>query len=552
MDAATCKRGSREVVGLVGIVGSTCDIHRSENGQSKGARRRTITRMDTPPRPDDDARYRALCSHDARFDGRLFVGVTSTGIYCRPVCRVRTPRRENCRFFDHAAQAEQAGFRPCLRCRPELAPLQRHWSHEDASAILAQQAARWLDDPAHWSDDGDAAPTMERRSARLGVSTRHLRRVFDTHLGVSPLQYLLTRKLLTAKQLLADTGLPIAQVAQSSGFASLRRFNAAVAEHYGLNPSQMRRRTAADRSLDHPLRPVALTWRPPYDAAAILRFLGDRHLPGIECVDSGPALTLQRTVRLPHAGRVHTGWFTARLEPEADRLWLGVSDGLHPALPALIWRVRALFDLDADPQAINALLHADFPAGDGLRVPGALEGFELAVRAVLGQQITVAAARTLAGRLADHLGEPIATGHPQLTRLFPDADAIARVDPQVLGELGIVRQRQAALQALARAVLAGTLDLDSHADPKHTIQALVALPGIGPWTAQYIAMRALRWPDAWPVGDVALTHALGLPDHRSAAAHRAAQQRSLRWQPWRSYAVIRAWSGAHVAQETSE
>ncbi|MGI9217694.1 MAG: Ada metal-binding domain-containing protein [Hydrogenophaga sp.] len=506
--------------------------------------------MDTSPRHDDDARYRALCSHDARFDGRLFVGVTSTGIYCRPVCRVRTPRRENCRFFDHAAQAEQAGFRPCLRCRPELAPLQRHWSTEDASAILAQQATRWLDDPAHWSDEGDATPAMERLSARLGVSSRHLRRVFEAQLGVSPLQYLLTRKLLTAKQLLADTSLPIAQVAQSSGFASLRRFNAAVAEHYGLNPSQMRRRAEPDR--DRTLRPVAMTWCPPYDASAMLRFLGDRHLPGVECVDSGPALTLVRTVRLQHAGRIHTGWFTARLEPDAHRLCLSVSDGLHLALPALIWRVRALFDLDADPHAINALLHADFPAGDGLRVPGALDGFELAVRAVLGQQISVAAARTLAARLAERLGEPIETGHPQLTRLFPDAEALASVEPQVLGELGIVRQRQAALQALARAVLTGMVDLDAGADTERTLQTLVALPGIGPWTAQYIAMRALRWPDAWPVGDVALTQALGLPDHRSAAAHRTAQQRSQHWRPWRSYAVIRAWSGAHIPQESSK
>jgi AraC family transcriptional regulator of adaptative response / DNA-3-methyladenine glycosylase II len=508
--------------------------------------------MDTPPRPDDEALYRALCSHDARFDGRLFVGVTSTGIYCRPVCRVRTPRRENCRFFDHAAQAEQAGFRPCLRCRPELAPLQRHWSTEDAAAILAQQATRWLDNPAHWFSDADPAPAMERLSARLGVSARHLRRVFEAQLGVPPLQYLLTRKLLTAKQLLADTRLPIPQVAQSSGFASLRRFNAAVAEHYGLNPSQMRRQPETDRTGDHSRRPVALTWRPPYDAAAMLRFLGDRQLPGIECVDCGPALTLQRTVQLAHAGRVHAGWFTARLEPDTHRLWLNVSDSLHPALPALIWRVRALFDLDADPQAINALLHADFPAGDGLRVPGAIDGFELAVRAVLGQQISVAAARTLAARLTERLGEPIATGHPQLTRLFPSAETIVHVEAQVLGELGIVRQRQAALQALARATLDGTLDLSAGADPERCTSALIALPGIGPWTAQYIAMRALRWPDAWPLGDVALTQDLGLSDHRSASAHRAAQQRSQRWRPWRSYAVIRAWSGAHVAEETSE
>ena len=240
-----------------------------------------------------------------------------------------------------------------------------------------------------------------------------------------------------------------------------------------------------------------------------------------------------------------------RIEPDRQRLLLHASDDLQPALPALIWRVRALFDLDADPDPINATLHADFPAGDGLRLPGAMDGFELAVRAVLGQQITVAAARTLATRLVQRLGQPLDTGHPSLTRLFPDAQAIAQVDPSVLGELGIVRQRQAALQAIARAVLEGSLDLASGADPERCAQALLALPGIGPWTAQYIAMRALRWPDAWPVGDVALTQALGLPAHRSAAAHRQAEQAAERWRPWRSYAVIRAWAGAHAPQETS-
>ncbi|MCU0927018.1 MAG: helix-turn-helix domain-containing protein [Hydrogenophaga sp.] len=502
---------------------------------------------------DEDARYRALCSHDARFDGRFFVGVTSTGIYCRPVCRVRTPRRENCRFFDHAALAEQAGFRPCLRCRPELAPMQRHWSTEDASAILAQQATRLLDDPQCWSGDAAEGAALPRLAAHMGVSERHLRRVFEAQIGVSPLQYLLTRKLLTAKQLLTDTRLPVTQIAASSGFASQRRFNAAFASHYGMSPTQMRGHQGAPPLTTERRHRVTLTWRPPFDAAALLGFLAERQLPGVEQVTTGSATALHRTVRLTVAGQVHTGWLSARFEPEQHRLQLSVSEGLHAVLPAVIWRVRALFDLDADPAAINAVLHTDFPTADGLRVPGAFDGFELAVRAILGQQITVAAARTLAARLSERLGETITTDDPTLNRLFPAPEILARIDASVLGELGIVRQRQQALQSLARAVLEGQLDLSAHADVARATQALVALPGIGPWTAQYIAMRALRWPDAWPVGDVALTKALGLPQHRGVTAQREAERLSGAWRPWRSYAVIRTWAGLHAsAQPTKE
>jgi AraC family transcriptional regulator of adaptative response / DNA-3-methyladenine glycosylase II len=492
-----------------------------------------------------DACYRAMCSHDARFDGQFFTAVTSTGIYCRPVCRVRAPKRANCRFFEHAAQAEQAGFRPCLRCRPELAPLERHWSTEDASTILTQQATRWLDDPQAWSGDSESGPTIARLANRMGVSDRHLRRVFDSRLGLSPVQYLLTRKLLAAKQLLADTTLPITQVALSSGFGSQRRFNAAFAEHYGLNPTEMRRQPQRSGRPGHGgTQPIALAWRPPLDCVALLRFFAQRQIAGVESVDAGPALSLQRTLRLSAGGAPYQGWISIQLDPKAHRALLQVSDALQGALPAVIWRVRALLDLDADPGAINAALNASFPDGDGLRVPGCVEGFELAVRAILGQQITVAAARTLAQRLAERLGEPIQTPWPALHRLFPTASAIANASPNCLGELGIVRQRQVALQALAQAVQQGTLVLDSHADPQATVLALQALPGIGPWTAQYIAMRALRWPDAWLVGDVALTKALGLADHRGRPAQKAAEHLSQAWRPWRSYAVMRAWAAA--------
>jgi AraC family transcriptional regulator of adaptative response / DNA-3-methyladenine glycosylase II len=498
--------------------------------------------MDTPTALDDDARYLALCTRDARFDGRFFTGVTSTGIYCRPVCSVRTPRRANCRFFDGAAQAERAGFRPCLRCRPELAPQARTWSTQDATELLVQHATRLLDDPAQWP--GDDGPAMQRLAARLGVSDRHLRRVFEARLGVSPLQVLHTRRLLAAKQLLTDTALPVTAVAQASGFASLRRFNAALRERYGLNPMALRRSGASVGGS----RAIALGWRPPLDVPALLRFLAERLLPGVDAVDLDQ-LRYWRTLRLQGADGPHTGWFGLQFEPARHRVWLHASDGLLSALPALIWRVRALCDLDADPLAIDAVLGTDFPGGAGLRVPGAIDGFELAVRAVLGQQVTVAAARTLAARLVARFGESIATPDAALTRLFPTPQALAAADPSALGELGIVRQRQGAIQALARAVAAGELELGPHADPTRTVQALQALPGIGAWTAQYIAMRALRWPDAWPAGDMALHHALGLqgsPRERALACEHRAQA----WRPWRSYAVLRAWAGLHQASES--
>lgn len=495
--------------------------------------------MNRPDRIDDDACYRALCSHDARFDGQFFTAVTSTGIYCRPVCRVRTPRRENCRFFEHAAQAEHAGFRPCLRCRPELAPMDRHWSTEDASAILLQQATLWLDDPQHWRDaEGNMG---ERLAARLGVSDRHLRRVFEDRLGVSPLQYLLTRKLLTAKQLLADTDLPITQIALASGFASVRRFNAAFLDHYRLNPTQLRRETSQRESGQGTA--VRLGYRPPYDVAATLAFFRQRLIEGVAFVDD--RLRLGQTLRMDIGERSHRGWLLAEFDEARCQLMLRVSDELREVLPQVIHRLRAALDLDADPSAINAVLQGAFPAGNGLRVPGALDGFELAVRAVLGQQITVAAARTLAQRLVNRFGEPIDTPFAELTRLFPAPEVLAQAGGDALGELGIVKQRQAAIVALARGVAEHGLVLNGSADVPDTITALKALPGIGDWTAQYIAMRALRWPDAFPAGDVALHKALGVQDHKHPG--REAEAVSQAWKPWRSYAVIRAWSAGHVS-----
>ena len=528
-----------------------------------------------------DACYLALKARDARFDGRFFIGVTSTHIYCRPVCKVRIPKRENCRFFDLAAQAEGAGFRPCLRCRPELAPQSAQhalpgstWSVQDASALLALEAARLLDDPERWTsiatDTHKAnggpliqASAVEQLSQRLGVSSRHVRRIFEAHLGVSPLQYLQTRRLLTAKQLLTDTALPVTQIAHASGFASLRRFNAAFMAHYRLNPTALRKQSLAPiRPIQptspmkpmksalanphaHPGTRVRLGYRPPYDVPAMLAFWTKRRIDAIENVaDDGHASSITRTIGLRSSGKTHAGWLRAEFDEPNSQVVLHVSDSLLDILPLVIRRVRNWLDLDADPAAIHATLGGRFPEGAGLRVPGCLDGFELAVRAVLGQQITVAAARTLAQRMVDTLGEPIDTPFDGLTRLFPTVEVLAQASGDSLGRLGIVRQRQAAIVAIAQAVVEGRISLHAGADVPATMAALKALPGIGDWTAHYIAMRALRWPDAFPAGDIALHKALGLdkPTWGTPRAAKALELMSQDWKPWRSYAVLRAWA----------
>ena len=505
------------------------------------------TPSDNAPLPADAGRYLALQARDARFDGRFFTGVTSTGIYCRPVCKVRTPKESHCRFFALASQAEAAGFRPCLRCRPELAPSglpaleAAAWSTQDASAILARQAAQLLDAPQLWSD---GSPRMGEVAQRLGVSERHLRRLFDTQWGISPLQYLQTRRLLTAKALLTDTRLPMAEVAALSGFGSLRRFNTVWQAHYRLPPRALRATPALHKPSLAGLQ-LHAAYRPPLDATALLQFFAQRSLSGVELVDVD-ALRMQRTMALDWAGQHLRGWLALHIDPMRHSVCITISDSLAPALPVVMARARALLDLDADPHAIHTVLHADFPDSAGMRVPGTVDGFELAVRAVLGQQITVQAARTLGARLVQHFGDVLETPHAALTHLFPTPLRLRHASDDGLGTLGIVRQRQQAIRALASAVLDGQLQLHPHADVAATLATLQSLPGIGAWTAHYIAMRALRWPDAFPAADVALHSALGVRDRPQPA--RAAEEASQAWRPWRSYATVRAWAGGHVPQ----
>ena len=536
-------------------------------------------RSETLTGPHDASLYAAVMARDARFDGRFFVGVTSTGVYCRPVCRVRTPLQRNCRFFGNAASAECAGFRPCLRCRPELAP---GLSFADSSRTLAQTAARRLTQAVLEGQE----LRLPDLAAKLGVTDRHMRRIFAAEHGVSPVDFVTTQRLLHAKQLLTDTELPVTQVALASGFASVRRFNAAFAERYRLSPSSIRRERAnaaaptaarAARSTaseatgavaggvtgsvkggvtrvatfarggakDAATPPTAhaptvrLGYRPPYDVSGVLRFMARRALPGLEIVDES-RLTMARTLGWTLGRERLKGWCIARFVPERHEVEVQVAPSLLPVLGAVLQRLRHGLDLDADPALIDPVLTSvPGPTIEGVRVPGAVCGFEAAVRVVLGQQVTVAAARTLTLRLALALGEPVQTPVPGLDRLFPTAAALAKVDPEVIGKLGIVRQRVRALQALATEVAAGRLRLEPTAPLEETLEQLRALPGFGEWTVQLIALRALGWPDAFPATDIGVLDALvPLFGQRDA---KAAEEASEAWRPWRGYAVMKLW-----------
>ncbi|HMA89686.1 MAG TPA: DNA-3-methyladenine glycosylase 2 [Burkholderiales bacterium] len=467
--------------------------------------------------------YRALRARDARFDGRFFVAVSSTRIYCRPVCTVKPPRRENCRFYPSAAAAESAGYRPCLRCRPELAPGN---ASVDATRRVAQAAASLIEDRALDADGLDAV------AARLGITDRHLRRAFGAEFGVSPVEFAQTQRLLLAKRLLTDTSLPVTEVAFASGFGSLRRFNALFRERYRLQPTQLRRRMRAQAAAGADALQFELAFRPPYDWGALAGFLGARAIAGVEAVADG---AYRRTARVEVDGKEHRGWVEAALSPKKPALRIAVSASLARVLPPVLSRVKALMDLSCNPVEIAQALGGFAARHPGMRVPGAFDGFEVAVRAILGQQISVAGARTLAGRFAEAFGDPLETPFESLRTLFPTAGRVAEATEQRIGRIGVPAARARTILALARAVAHGEVVLVPNADIEATLERLRALPGIGEWTAQYIAMRALAWPDAFPHTDYGVMKALKLTDPKRVLA--AAE----RWRPWRAYAVMHLW-----------
>jgi AraC family transcriptional regulator of adaptative response / DNA-3-methyladenine glycosylase II len=476
--------------------------------------------------------YQALVSRDARFDGRLFVGVTSTGIYCRPVCPARTARADHCRFFVSAAAAEAAGFRPCLRCRPETAPEQGAWQG------TSNTVSRGLELIALGALDGEDA-SVEALAERLGVGARHLRRLFDRHLGASPIAVAQTRRVSFAKQLIHETRLPMSEVAAASGFGSVRRFNETFRSLFGRAPSALRRKAVLalpEGSVAAGGVSLRVRYRPPYDFSALLEFFRARAIAGVELVSH------DRYVRTcSEQGDV--GSIEVSHDARAHSLVVTVRTGQVRALSRIVSRVRRAFDVASDVTLIGAHLAADpllsplVAERPGLRVPGAFCAFELAVRAVLGQQVSVAAARQLGERLVRLCGTPVLLG-PALTRLFPSPAQVAGAD---LSRLGVPRARASTLSALAQAALADPRLFEPSSSIEDTVAKLRAVRGVGAWTAHYIALRAARDPDAFPASDRGILRGMAACRREPVSAE-ALERHAERWRPWRAYAAQHLWA----------
>jgi AraC family transcriptional regulator of adaptative response / DNA-3-methyladenine glycosylase II len=489
---------------------------------------------------DDDTCYRAVQSRDARFDGRFFSAVKTTGIYCRPICPARTPLRRNITFYPHAAAAEAAGYRPCRRCRPESAPGTPVWQGTSATVTRALRLIEqgWLD-----------RESLPKLCARLGVGERHLNRLFAEHLGTSPGAVARSQRAHLARLLVSTTQLPMSEVAHQAGFRSLRQFNAVVRQVFHATPGELRRvsgskSASGERSGNVELK---LAYRPPLAWTPLLTHLSKRAIRGLEFVDLEAGV--YRRVVAP-AGRAAVLEVSLDREPGHSALRVRVECGAAGTLGALVRQVRALFDLDADPLTIAAalarcsLLAEKVEQAPGLRVVGAWEPFEALVRAVLGQQVSVRAAATLGGRLVERFGEAL-VGGPRLglSHAFPSADVLAEAD---LSEIGLPAARAGAVRAVAQAAVRDPLWLEPATNLEVLVQRLCSLPGIGSWTAQTVAMRAFREPDAFPAGDLVLRRAASGGGPLLKTTHLEAL--SQRWRPWRAYAAAHLWHSPEWTQ----
>jgi AraC family transcriptional regulator of adaptative response / DNA-3-methyladenine glycosylase II len=488
---------------------------------------------------DPDLCYQAIQSRDSRFDGWFFVAVTSTGIYCRPSCPAGPPKRANVRFYPSAAAAQASGFRACKRCRPDATPGSPEWN---IRADLVGRAMRLIGDGVV---DREGVTGLARR---LGFSERHVHRQLVAEVGAGPIAVARAQRAQTARVLLETTDLPISDVAFAAGFASIRQFNDTVREVFAVTPTGLRRGRRADRAATPGTITVRLPYRAPIDLPALFAFLAVRAVPGVEDGDAG---SYRRSVTLPHGAGVlelAAGPAGPATAPHV-RCTLRLADVRD--LPVAVQRCRRLLDLDADPVAVAAALRPDpllgplVAASPGRRVPGHVDGAELGVRAVLGQQITVAAARTLAARLVSRYGTPLAEPAGPVTHLFPTAAALAAAD---LSRLGMPAARIRALTALVGTLAAGDLALDPGADRAAVRRQLLDLPGVGPWTASYVTLRAVGDPDVFLPTDVGVRHAL---DRLGADSDpRAAAELAERWRPWRSYALLHLWGSLDTDERT--
>lgn len=476
--------------------------------------------------------YSAFKAKDSRFDGQFFVGISSTGIYCRPICRARLPKVENCTFYLTAAEAEQAGYHPCLLCRPELAPGN---GMIDATSLLAARAEKVL------KENCGSGQSVKEFAEMLGCSPRHLHRIFTNEYKISPVQYLQTCKLLLAKNLLTDTNLSVLEVAMFSGFGSLRRFNALFKKQYRLSPTALRRQIPKEKISTDNLT-LAIGYRPPYQWNQMLDFLSQRAISGVEVVRDDKYF---RTVHLITTDKKHiSGWIEVSQKSQKNVLLVTLSSSLLPVLSQVLTRVRHLFDLSCDPYTIYealASLNEIRPNSLtlGTRLPGCFDSYEMSIRAILGQQITVKTASTLAARFVKAYGTPIETPVEGLTHIFPSSEVILSLEGSIdnhLGPLGITSARSKTILELSRQLTEDKINLNSYAQAEVEIEKLISITGIGNWTAQYIAMRTLGWTDAFLETDVGLKKALH--------PHTAKEMLALaeKWRPWRSYVTINLWN----------